>query len=247
MNIRTLHLNDQEVGISEQGGNIVHWKESGRDIFFPQQKLEGSVRGRSHLCFPNYGPADGLPQHGPLRDLESCSTSVYDATVARMVFENIIVLKTMISIAVHVSLREKGFSHTIEASHVSGPSLPVNGGFHPYFFSPSVEDTKVVGMTNGLTVFEHTIDSDFAGEDMVLPMTEYVLIINSQVGTVMMTPGRLFRETPSSKIVIWRGKKGSPYLCVEPVLGMPETYGTEKCSMLQPKGHMFFSCRFELQ
>jgi len=231
------------------GGRIRTWREEGMDIFFPQQKLiidgQEKLRGGMHVCFPSFGPVDkkfGLPQHGRLRDLRGIKrSSNWELRGSDLLG----CFNQPISVSISAIPQKRGFRFSIFASlkKEATAAVPIGMGLHPYFSTPQgYASTGYYGERfegTPQTVVRKLELSDYVRRQYFYEITIHL----KDLGTVKMNVGGDFLKVPNPAVVFWRDDPR--YLCVEPVMALPEDYGTERCLWLKPGEHAYLSCDFE--
>ena len=227
------------------------WEIGREKIFLPFQKNQkGKVRGLSHTCFP-FGkietePYSEMPKHGYLRQV-SCSSETSGAgesvqtidffpgnkSLRADMFEN---FPWQYLVVYRYKLLEKGFQFSCSITNkgkiaytlpeIREP-MPLSFGWHPYFRLPisqailqAKEDSFVKELDN------------YRGTDR-LPCFSNIELATSNSGTLKMSLSGF--DSDYSWIYLWSEEpKGltDDFVCVEPVYGDPETFGTEKGQFL---------------
>ena len=128
-----------QVKLSKLGGAITEWSYRGKEILFPRGEVvvrgEKKIRGGMHACFPNFGPVAkefGLPQQGPLREIEGVETNGDS-----VVFINNSLLRNLGSkfcqVVTRVAVSGQAITYFLTASlELPGKNFRINPGMHPY-------------------------------------------------------------------------------------------------------------------
>lgn len=236
---------DQSIVFSECGGNIVSWKMYGKDILYPQQQVRRNnlmkLRGGMHACFPNFGRVNeefGLPQHGPLRDRKADLLMENGA-----VFRGFDLLGTHFrqdcAVIITMDLTDTGFVYTL-MTKLLGPSkraVYVNAGFHPYFRTPTGKARVGTGLGAETRLYKRTHGPRNE------PIDTEAFVIAPGLGVIRLLLGDAFNAASSPKrLVVWRDSEH--YACAEPILGIPQFFGTPSCVPLTNKW-LRMSCEFQ--
>lgn len=244
--MQILRGDDQVLTISDIGGTITEWQYRGKDIFYPRQEvvIDGKVhmRGGMHACFPNFGSVDarfGLPQHGPLRNRKADEMSN-----GEMIFRGRDLLgpahTEMCEVKITIALEPKGFLYTLAARLLEPPQQDVfiNWGLHPYFYTPEGTAMITVDAHQELLISKPQIDKEYVpvghGVDVRIPGSKT---------THLALSGDAWEGAVEPAVVLWRDMRS--YVCVEPVLGFEEAYGTYSCLRLTQEC-LQLQCRFEI-
>lgn len=227
-----LHFEDQVMQIGSTGAVINRYSVSGVDVLFPRQVIDGSVRGGSHVCLPNFGPDEktGQPQHGYGRvvdwgvveiDSQSitfeylCSEGSYEGLYSRLRY----------------SLGLGGLIMSLHIENRGGQLLEVAPGFHPYFTLP--------GGVRGVLVGESVFDVDSVSG------TEWIDV--EREATVAIGDRRIVIEAAGmSRWAIWTAHPNR-YICIEPTYGGNSHLNGEKGLFLGPSDTRDFMVRIDAQ
>ena len=213
-----------------QGGRIANLSYGSRCILGTYNRIDGK-QGNTHICIPNFGNEGveefGLPFHGGARN------SVWKVENARLKEENgelrIEVLmrrteqyKAELLINQTFEFFEDSFVHGVIVTHKGGKPVPVNIGIHNYWNSPNGWEGVLVD-----------------GEDITRKVK-----INGNISLKKKNTIELPRMQPIlwevegfTHAVVWTAFKGkdfdTPYVCIEPVMGIGDYFGCVK-SVLNP-------------
>ena len=218
------------VELSKLGGTITEWSYRGAEILFPRGEVvrrgEKKIRGGMHACFPNFGPVAkefGLPQHGPFCEIEGVETNGDS-----VVFNNNSVwglVGESCQVITRVAVSGQAITYLLTTNLKSpGKSLRINPGIHPYFRTPQGAARIVLRGEKPMFVVGSQMEA--ATRSFTAPGPATVEIFG--LGTVEIYSSF---DRPKQKIVIWRDS--ADYICVSPVIALPEFYGTNKCPELR--------------
>jgi galactose mutarotase-like enzyme len=236
---------DQCIVFSECGGNILSWKMHGKDILYPQQHVRRNhlmkLRGGIHACFPNFGRVNqefGLPQHGPLR-ARKADVVMKDGVVFRGFDLLGTYFRQECAVIITIDLTDAGFQYSLMAKLLKPPKeIPhINAGFHPYFRTPTGKARVGTGLAAETRLYRR------AHGPRNEPVGKEAFVQAPSLGVVRLLLGGAFSDTPSSKrLVVWRDSEH--YACAEPILGVPQAFGTSSCVPLTEKWFRM-SCEFQ--
>src|SRR3989344_2649358 len=228
---------ESSFNFSRIGATVTDWRERGKNVLFPKTQLavDGKLktRGGMHPCFPNFGKVDeqyGLPQHGSLRDTKGLINHGTRPGVDSCRFDDSRDLlgdfNEPCCVFVSMERLDHGFVYRLstQLSSAATKSVPISAGLHPYFATPA-------GVATVIADDEHEING-LLTKALVVPLKPVVYINIPEVGMVQMVMEGLFASYKSARLVIWRDR--TDYLCVEPVLAMPDYFDTTLCPRLQP-------------
>ncbi len=132
-----LKFDTQTVAISTLGAVVDSYQVDDRPILYPRQKIDGSYRGGSHVCLPNFGPDEitDQPQHGygRVEEWQVISQNASDVTLEHRQDDG--QYSGLISRLAY-RLSGAGLLMRLELDNASDSGLLVAPGFHPYFALP---------------------------------------------------------------------------------------------------------------
>lgn len=222
------------------GGSIVGLSQGNTGWFFPEQivaiKGVDKKRGVSHFCFPAHGATSeefGLPQHGPLRDVEGRikgSNVVFDSKGLLgnsgrdcHVVTGVTVVGGSVRHSLYARLKEPG------------EAVRISPGLHPYIATPNGEAT----VTSGNRVIKVR---GLLTESVHLPLEGFTTVAVAGVGVIGIMPSFKRPEYPNAGLVIWRDDL--QYVCVEPIMAPARLYGTDQCPELRHDKLFKMSCAY---
>jgi hypothetical protein len=213
--------------VSAQGGSVLQWLYRERFILGPARMVradngELKARGETHWCFPNFGsikPEAGYegPKHGFIRNTLMTAQKRNAATA--------LFLDPATQTEACLRLSDNALCAGI--FYRATERMPILPAFHPYFAVPP--DGLVVSMGGKPLVSVHEGHPEgVSNKALVLERTGEVKVELYGLGKVDID---LTDEW--SHIVLWSDKP-SEYICIEPVAGVPGSYGAKEGRWLEP-------------
>lgn len=132
--MQTLTAFNQTITVDRQGAILTEYKVDGGDILLPRQKIDGAMRGGSHVCVPNFGPGgkSDQPQHGYGRNVKWQFSLVNDNGIYLRYMQrhgDFAGLETILA----YELFEFGLQTRLLCINHSEQDFHLAPGFHPYF------------------------------------------------------------------------------------------------------------------
>jgi len=240
-----------------QGGRIVNLTYGDRCILGTYNRIDGK-QGNTHICVPNFGNEGvkefGLPFHGTGRNQRwnivpdyvrhsgkpqaftlktskkflgrpesDPGLSQYKKLIIFCLLSRTEKYKAELSVNQIFEFCEDSFVHSVIVTHKGGEPVPVNIGIHNYWNSPNG--------WNGLKL---------NGEDITGQVKNNGIISIKKINSIkLLDIAKIAWEVEGfTHAVVWSAFMGSKfdtnYVCIEPVRGIGEFFGSEK-SILKPK------------
>lgn len=231
---------DHSALVSPQGGSILQWQYKEHMILGPTRMVrvddELKARGESHWCYPNFGTAPPewqavCPKHGPFRKilLEPHLGETFQFAHFTHVPKH-----GHAGMRVDYNVGTEGLIAKLTVDHL-GPlakRVPILPAFHPYFAVPQV---PLMGLTVRIGDKElcfassKGVCSGVSKEARVHERGDNLVEVTiDAVTTVTLEP-----SDDCTHIVVWSDNPRS-YVCVEPIFGMPGTFGKPEGRYIDP-------------
>ena len=224
--------------IDEHGATVTRHQKGEVNILFPQQKViignELELRGGSHPMFPWFGPPPKheKKQHGFLRDMDFESKAYSNS--GEMTYTHRghgMYYPWSFYATANFRLYDAGFFQgmTIDLrhSHCQESKMPINFGFHPYFFvgnSPMISYT-IRGRSYPVIMETLAGSKETKFYKLKRSQDEHVLLDIPQVGTIRISCQGF------SYIALWTDDPR--YLCLEPICTLPRDFNTPNGSFIK--------------
>ena len=224
----TLKFDTQTVTVSTTGAIVHSYQVVGESIFYPRQDVDGSQRGGSHVCLPNFGPDEvtDQPQHGYGRVVE---WRVSSQNVSEVVLEHTQSSGEYAGLDARLTYRlgEDGLLMDLQLINSSRNNLSVSPGFHPYFnVSDCEEDVIVNGVGYKVNQLSETRWDEVKSKNNIAIGGSKVTLVAEHLKT----------------LAIWSAHPDR-YVCIEPTYAGNAHTGQAVGSMtLSPGEQSSFSC-----
>lgn len=201
----TLTGYDQVAVIDKQGAVVMSYAWQGVDVLYPRQQIDGSWRGGSHVCAPNFGPggASDQPQHGFARTVTWRVVASSD-TEAVLSYTQTSGTYAGLQLTITYRLAADGFEMEVVAHNQSSQPLRYAPGWHPYF-----------AVSQG----ECLVDGDVRRTGDYLEMELYQPEVATEGSCcVAVQSDKIFYNLITdglTQFAIWSGHPDR-YLCIEP-------------------------------
>jgi galactose mutarotase-like enzyme len=221
--------------VPARGAIVSRFEVGGTQVLYlDRATLEDStknVRGGVPFLFPTAGRLQGdryrgreMKQHGfarnmpftvERRDARSLTLSLVatDETRARFPFE--------FRVELAISLAGPELRIAQRYQNLGDERMPLHVGFHPYFFVPEADKSRVAIETHATRAFDNVQKRDvpFAGFDFLRPEVDLHLHDHGLTRSALRRPGAPTVEIEASaeftQWVIW-ALAGKDFICVEP-------------------------------
>jgi galactose mutarotase-like enzyme len=236
-----------------------------RVLYMDQATLEDptrNVRGGIPFLFPTAGRLEGdryrgreMKQHGFARNLPfdveqrdarsvTLALSASDETRARFPFE--------FRVELTVSLDGPELRIAQRYQNRGAERMPLHAGFHPYFFVPDRDKSRVAIETHATRAFDNVEKRDvpFAGFDFSRPEVDLHLRDHGASRSSLQRPGAPTVEIEASSEfahwVVW-ALTGHDFICVEPWTGPANALNSgEHLLWVEPGGEQKLSLSIRL-
>lgn len=205
-----------------EGTRVKSLRKSGKDFLFPQQTIDGKVRGGMHICSPVFGKKEGLPKHGGLRDLRWKIFNKLPTSIDyKRVFKNHYNLRYVISFRISGNCLQVFTT----AKNQSDCAVPFIEAWHPYYSAPRGAKVRFIDRNINLNIPVGKVYGKMikAGRE--------IEIILPGVGRVKMS---LLDKFENEYVYVWTDWLGK-YICVEPLIANPNKFNTEEGFFLLPR------------
>ena len=210
------------------GGRLLSWTVNGRDVIYPFRETEdGKERGGIFYCLPFFGPSpkgmENIPQHGWMRHekMKLESATVDDGTTILTFYGSNKKSKQypwLLEYFIRYTLKKTGVRIYLDIQRVDERTdyAPVNVAGHPYM---AISEEGVFPFGDG---------------ERAITFSDEAYFINTQP-FVVNTPGAKIQMSSQGcqKICLW-SHDPSQSACIEPVLALPEEFGTDRGFYLAP-------------
>jgi galactose mutarotase-like enzyme len=221
--------------VPERGAIVARFDVGGAQILYLDRATlddpTKNVRGGVPFLFPTAGRLEGdryqgreMKQHGFARNLPftveqrdaravTLALAANDETRARFPFE------FRVELTISLSARELRIAQRYQ--NLGAERMPLHAGFHPYFFVPDAEKTRVTVATHATRAFDNVQKRDvpFAGFDFTRPEVDLHLADHGGSTSALTRPGAPTIEIEGSAEfghwVVW-AIAGKDFICVEP-------------------------------
>lgn len=223
--------------LSPQGGVVTNWRVGAMDILYPQQIVavgnEQKLRGGVHVCFPNFGEVPRrhrLPKHGFVRGLDGIKQSDPTFVESTVTFAkgkkgNWRHCKVKIAASLQEGGRQLRYSLRADLEkNRDVETLPFNLGMHPYFSTPYGEAMLHVGGSS------YPIQG-LIEEPRYIPYGGRAALSIPGCGAIEIWADHRLAPLRTAHLVLWRDS--IEYVCVEPILELPEVFDTARGSYLR--------------
>lgn len=213
--------------IPQRGGHIAWLKLHNKDILRadPMGLLnpKGKIRGGMPILFPNAGKAEGLPQHGFVRDSNKWTHSVAPDGQSFTEFlhsdeetEKIFPYKFIFEVGGRFERDRFIVSQSVQ--NLSDRDMPVSFGLHPYFPVNSADKSKIKFNFAGGEELERRRDEWMNGKAVSINNPKKHAL-NAEMRISIPGLGELVLEASDEyqKIWVW-SEPGQNFICIEPVM-----------------------------
>ena len=215
---------DHSVLLSCQGGSILQWQWKDHLILGPtrMEKVDSEfkLRGMTHWCYPKFGQAADLPQHGFLREsvMEPRRLSANFAEFRKSFkaidgfpWESRALIEHVISLDApedydHLTSAISITNISYRREHETIGDMPILPALHPYF---NTEKGAAITIGQKQIIFGKPVSIS----------RDNPIVVYFSFGRVTMKP-----SDNCEWLVVW-SDKASSYLCVEPIFfGEPSSF-----------------------
>jgi galactose mutarotase-like enzyme len=236
--------------LPRRGGLIARLCVDGVEILYLDkttlQSPNGKIRGGIPLCWPVAGPGTGfaggelpMPQHGVFRgeSLEVTSVAAKSATLRLASNERTRAMFPFnFEIIYTICLIGNGIKCSLSMCNLGGVAFPVSPGWHPYFLCPAARKSELTSPILGNTGLDNVSNFDFG-----LPSPA-----GGNASFDIPTVGRVsLRFSPSIRHLQFWSLSDRDFVCIEPFMHPPGTFGSPQCEVLHAGAKM--SLHFQIR
>ena len=225
--------------LPQRGALISHLQFDGKDIlYFDHTTLDdpkGKIRGGIPLCWPVAGPGVLLPnalfpvpQHGICRRA-SFATKYQSSDRLELLLEadenTRSVFPFDFELGYVIELTPKGIYCRLTTQNTDSSAFPISSGWHPYFLCPQETKSDLKVTLSGFQSLDNLSDFDYG---IASPGSGRVVFDIPSTGRIALEFSPMMRH-----LQFWT-LAGSDFVCIEPFMNPPRTFGSAECNILLP-------------
>lgn len=229
LDTHTLKAGTARAVVSEHGGQVLEWSSAGRELLFlsPGADLSGNgaIRGGIPVCFPWFGPREGLPQHGFARTSRWHVVEVAEDRVRLGLRDDERTLTLWdhgFRAVLDVALTEQTLTLALEVRNASADGWEFTAAFHPYFRVPDSRTAEVRGLPSAAAEQVHAALRDGDVLDLRVPGLADATLVDGAALLVIRPNGefdatQVWNPGADNTLADLPGSTWDEFVCVEPV------------------------------